>query len=165
MVQDPFWISLHLCQRLHRVPSEWKREGSDAHSKLAATRRKAMMVLLLAGTLPHSTVQGMAEAAVRTQHSSHQGAKPDQHPRRPCGNQLLAGKLQKNPTLEAEGASGKGQNTQLTSHYTCTKRQAPAKQLSNNHTSPHCKAGIAAGAAGQDLSASRAAAAALSLDL
>jgi len=67
-----------------------------------------MMVLLVAGTLPCSTVQGVAEAAVRKQHSSHQGAKRDQHPWRPHGNPLLAGKLQKTPTLQDQGASGKG---------------------------------------------------------
>lgn len=78
------------------------------YSRLAVTKRKAMMVLLVTGTLPRSTVQGVAEAAVRKKHSSHQGAKPDQHPWRPRGNPLLAGKLQKNPTLQAEGASGKG---------------------------------------------------------
>lgn len=97
-----------LRQRQHRIPFQWKQDGLDAHSRLVATKRKAMIVLLMAGTLPHSTVQGVAEAAVRKQHSSHQGAKPDQHPWRPHGNPLLAGKLEKNPTLQAEGASGKG---------------------------------------------------------
>lgn len=100
--------SLHLCQRLHRVSFERKQEGLYAHSRLAATKRKAVIVLLMAGSLPRSAVQRVAEAAVRKQHSSHQGAKPHQHPWRPCGNPLLAGKLQKNPTLQAEGASGKG---------------------------------------------------------
>lgn len=65
-------------------------------------------MLIMAGTVPCGTVQGVDEAGVRKQHSSHQGAKPDQHPWRPCGNPLLAGKFLKNLTLQAEDALGKG---------------------------------------------------------
>lgn len=65
-------------------------------------------MLIVAGTLPCGTVRGVDEAGVRKQRSSHQGAKPDQHPWRPRGNSLLAGKLLKNLTLQAEDALDKG---------------------------------------------------------
>lgn len=53
------------------------------------------MVLLVAGTVPRGAVQGVAGKALRKQHSSHRGAKPDQHSWGSRGNPLLAGKLWK----------------------------------------------------------------------
>lgn len=93
-----------------------------------------MTVLLVAGTLPCSTVQGVAEAAVGKQHSSHRGAKRGQHSWRPCENPLLAGKLQKNPTLKLKA---KALSSPLT-------RISCIKALNNHQAPPHCRAGIAA---------------------
>lgn len=98
-----------------------------------------MTVLLVAGRLPSSAVQGVAEAAVGKQHSSHQGAKPGQHSWRPCENPLLAGKLQKNPTLKLKVPQAKAKT--LSSPL---PRISCIKALNNHQAPPRCRAGIAA---------------------